>query len=195
MSVVVFTGIKSAAQATARLRSRMQRTGKTVERESDAEVTRLAQDMQSRARRLATTRLHKDSGALESAITGYLVRRGDTLSARLRLNARVAPHGAAHETGRTITPKRSGWLTVPLTPEAEDRSARSFGRLVVIRSRRGALLLAAPDAGGGIRPLYVLVRSVRLRGQFFLRDAHREAAAAFPAQAGARIKSSVKAIR
>lgn len=73
-----------------------------------------------------------------------------------------------HETGATIHPRRSRFLTIPL-PAAMDsrgvplrRRARDWDNTFVQRSRRGNLLIFRRD-GFRITPLYLLRESVRIR--------------------------------
>lgn len=63
-------------------------------------------------------------------------------------------------TGGTIRAKKSKFLTIPLTPEAQMSSARSFPKaLVFIKSKAGNFLLVEIDQGK-IVPQYVLKTQV-----------------------------------
>jgi hypothetical protein len=73
-----------------------------------------------------------------------------------------------HEFGAVIRATRSQYLTVPL-PAALDsrgvplrRSARMWANTFIANSRAGNLLIFQKQPGGGIIPLYVLKREVRI---------------------------------
>ncbi len=81
-----------------------------------------------------------------------------------------------HETGGTVRPRRSRYLTIPL-PAAMDsrgvplrRRARDWDNTFVARSRRGNLLIFRRD-GLGLTPLYLLKPSVRIKPRLGLEDA------------------------
>ncbi len=61
----------------------------------------------------------------------------------------ILPHKVK---GGTITAKRAKYLTIPIHPEAYDRSARRFDDLFVIKSKKGNLLLVKPDQSSGSVP-------------------------------------------
>ena len=61
----------------------------------------------------------------------------------------ILPHKVK---GGTITAKRAKYLTIPIHPEAYDRSARRFDDLFVIKSKKGNLLLVKPDKPSGSVP-------------------------------------------
>ena len=74
---------------------------------------------------------------------------------------------SVHELGTTITPKRSQFLTIPLSAALDGRgipirpSARDWPRTFVKQSKRGNLLIFQRN-GATLVPLYLLKRSVQL---------------------------------
>ena len=79
----------------------------------------------------------------------------------------AANHMSIHETGGTITAKRSKYLTIPLPSALDSRGvplkpkARDWDRTFVARSRKGSLLIFQ-RRGREIVPLYVLKSSVEI---------------------------------
>lgn len=73
----------------------------------------------------------------------------------------AAPHFRHKITGGTITPKRVKFLTIPLIPEARNRFAETYQRVMGKRLfiPHGTNVLAEKD-GKGFRAVYALVKSV-----------------------------------
>jgi len=65
------------------------------------------------------------------------------------ISSPILPHKVK---GGTISAKRVQYLTIPVHPEAYDRSARRFDDLFVIKSKKGNLLLVKPDKPSGNPP-------------------------------------------
>ena len=80
-----------------------------------------------------------------------------------------------HETGGSIRPRRSRFLTIPLPAAMNSRGqplrqrARDWDNTFVQRSRRGNLLIFQRN-GPNITPLYLLKPSVRIRPRLGLED-------------------------
>lgn len=70
------------------------------------------------------------------------------------------------ERGGTIRPTRSKFLAIPLphlkVGVGAAPSPRDFGDLFFITSKAGNLLLVRPISGGGIQPMFVLKRQVKM---------------------------------
>ena len=81
-----------------------------------------------------------------------------------------------HEYGCDIKPGRAEYLTVPLTPEASERKARSFSNTFVYKAKSGNKFIARKK-GDSLELLYWLTKSVKIPERSFLRagfDKHRD---------------------
>ena len=68
-------------------------------------------------------------------------------------------YAAIHEDGGPITAK-GGALTIPITPEAQRKSARDWGGSLFIVKKPGHLPILAEKNGDGIKPQYILKKRV-----------------------------------
>lgn len=101
------------------------------------------------------------------------------------------PYAGIHERGGTIRPKRSRFLTVPLTPLARKIPAKLWGRrLFGITSKRGNKLLVT-RAGRGIRPQFLLKRSVFIKKKSYVSKALRRSQPALKNLLGIHIRSTL----
>lgn len=118
--------------------------------------------------------LFKRSGQGLDDILASITSKGN----RDGVEASIAARGymAIHETGGTITPKRSKYLTIPLPAALDKRgmpihsSARDWPNTFVQRSKRGNLLIFQ-KRGTQIVPLYVLKSSVFLPARLGMAEA------------------------
>jgi hypothetical protein len=84
-------------------------------------------------------------------------------------------YAAIQNYGGTIRPKRSKYLTIPLTQQARNRTAREWGKeLRFIESKKGNLLLATVKKRKGkdpqIVPQYLLRKSVEIDGSGYFNE-------------------------
>ena len=77
-----------------------------------------------------------------------------------------------HEYGMTITPKKSQYLTVPVSPKSAGRNARSFSDLWTLKSDSGELFLCRNTGKDKFEILYWLTKSVHIPERSFLRAGH-----------------------
>ncbi len=119
----------------------------------------------------AKARAPRDRGRLRRTIRARVDVTDDGIDLVLRAGGPGVPYAAAQEYGATIVPRTARWLTIPISPAARYRSARSFGRsLFTIRSKAGNLLLVR-RRGTGLEPLFVLKHRVRLPARPYMRPA------------------------
>ena len=82
-----------------------------------------------------------------------------------------------HETGGTITPKRSRYLAIPLQAALSSKGIplrkrpRDCNGGFVFRSKAGNLIIGRRKVGEGIEPLYVLKKSVTIKSRLGLSSA------------------------
>ena len=94
-----------------------------------------------------------------------------------------------HETGATITPKTSKYLTIPLQAAMDSRGvalrskARDWDNTFIARSKRGNLIIFRKNTGGTITPLYVLKTSVVIPPRLRLGQTFDKMVSRFEAQA------------
>jgi hypothetical protein len=121
---------------------------------------------------------NKLSGQLLKVRTGTL-RRSIEQRSRARgkkitgtIGSRL-PYAKIQEEGGTVRPKKGQYLTIP-TQFAKTAAgvvrggARSFANTFIQRSKRGNLLIFQ-KTGDGIIPLFLLVKSVRIKPKHYLR--------------------------
>lgn len=137
--------------------------------------------------RIAAVSRHRTADRLRSNPTGYLSKAAETVEASGDaggVSLRVAGAIFKRVNGPvTITPREKKYLTIPLIAEAVGKKAqehwwpkaapksgrRRSGRsrlmqgLIVIRTKKGNLLLAKPNEDGTITPYYALRTRVVLR--------------------------------
>lgn len=121
-----------------------------------------------------TNNLQRRSGGIKRIAQSIKVT-GNSLET---LSGTISTAGfAIHETGGTITAKRSKYLTIPLPAAMDGRGvplkkrARDWDRTFVARSKRGNLLIFRKDGKKGVTPLYILKPSVRIPARLGLEKA------------------------
>lgn len=118
--------------------------------------------------------LHRRTGRLADSFTRE-VSGHDLGSLLMRYGTNVS-YAAIHEFGGIVKPIRGKFLTIPLkanrTPTGQMRqSLRSFPVVKFVRSKKGKrqlIALAGPDAEH-LKPMFVLVREVKIRARLGLR--------------------------
>jgi len=101
------------------------------------------------------------AGSFNRQTTGDRI---DNLRVRYGTNKEYAK---IHQHGGTIRAKRSKYLTIPTylnrTPTGTTRrDARSFPNVAFVRSRRGRLIMLAGDDPNDLRPMFILVKEVKV---------------------------------
>jgi hypothetical protein len=119
--------------------------------------------------------LSKRSGALVQSIKDSVEVTGtklDDIQGRL---GSALPYAKIHETGGTITAKKSKYLTIPL-PAAlgpngvpKKKSAKEWDNTFIATSKKGNLIIFQKQ-GGRVVPLYLLRTSVKIPPRLGLRD-------------------------
>ena len=158
-------------------------------------VVRLANDMIDRhqsemTRRLSNRVLKRRTGALVRSLRpSYATPERPTATTNV---GRGAPYAKAHEFGATIRPRRRQFLTVPLRDAKTAagvtrqqaqlrRSGRGFEtaslvpgaedtQTFIFTSVGNRKIIAVAKRGGGVLPLYVLRKSVRIPERLGFRD-------------------------
>ena len=77
-----------------------------------------------------------------------------------------------HEYGMTITPKKSQYLTVPVSHKSAGKKASEFSDLWTLRSDSGELFLCRNIGKDKFEILYWLTKSVHIPERSFLRAGH-----------------------
>jgi hypothetical protein len=119
--------------------------------------------------------LHKRSGAGLASIKRSIAVRGGSLDSIIG-SISTGTMGI-HETGGTITPKRSKYLAIPLQAALSSKGIplrnrpRDWNGGFVFRSKKGNLIIGRRKVGEGIEPLYVLKKSVTIKSRLGLNDA------------------------
>ena len=112
-------------------------------------------------------RLAPRSGALIRSIKTPEPRRTPWgLEAEVVADSRYA---RMHEEGGVIRPKRAKFLAIPLVPGLT--SPRNQYGTFVFRASSGKLIIARRSPGGGLEPLYVLKKQVKIPDRPFLKPA------------------------
>ena len=98
-------------------------------------------------------------------------KEGETPKAQVTIES-TKPYAGIHERGGIIRPRNSKYLAIPLTPMARKIRPRMWGgRLFGITSKRGNRLLVTRRAGGGVKPQFLLRRSVRIKKKAYVTKA------------------------
>lgn len=112
--------------------------------------------------------LSRRSGELQSQFVPSRINvRGGSIG-DLEVSFTLPGIAAVHERGATIFPKKAKYLTVPLPAALDSRGvalkprARDWMNTFVLRSKKGNLLIVQKQPGGGLKPLYVLKKSVTI---------------------------------
>jgi hypothetical protein len=74
-----------------------------------------------------------------------------------------------HEYGGTITPKRSRYLTIPVTPMARKLPARHWPRGTLFKPKGKFVLMSKTGRGGRAQTQFILRDSVRIHGKHYVR--------------------------
>lgn len=112
------------------------------------------------------------SGHLRRSITARQIGPAEAVAGTSVLYGRVLEYGGV------IRPRKSKYLTIPISPLARKAAAGGLGAgsmpgLFPIKSKKGNLLLVRGAKGGGIEPMYALKKRVRIRPRPWLRPALR----------------------
>ena len=146
-------------------------TGGLNDRVED-ELFKTAAEAEESARQFAATRLKVRRGFLVSSIRGEVVDRGGSLSVELTAGNNRVPYAAIQEFGGIIRPKRAQFLTIPLLERLRGVKARSFrpSKTFVLETGNKLFIVERTDSGDLIF-LWRLVKSVRIKGKRYMRDA------------------------
>ncbi len=153
----------------------------------------IALHAQRNAALLATTRLRVRTGRLRRSIgSGVRIRGRDRVEAFVQART---PYAAMQERGGIVTAKKK-YLTIPLGPMktaagVTRQSARTMPGLFPYRSKNGHLFLARRTETG-LQLMFLLKRSVRIRGRHYLRDGMRKAAMRLPVHTRRLLQQTVK---
>lgn len=82
-------------------------------------------------------------------------------------------YAPVHQHGAVIVPRRGKYLAIPLSPpltvsQRRTMGPRDFPNTFIAKSKRGTLLVFQRTSGG-VRPIFLLVKSVRIKQRRFLR--------------------------
>ena len=144
------------------------------------EVVAASIEGESHAKKLATQRLRVRTGRLRASIQAEVQESANTLRLTLRAGQKQIPYAALQEYGGTITPKGGRFLAIPAdvaqTGAGVSRysSPRDVPGLRFVSIRGGAAGLLVKDLGGKntrSQIWFYLVRRVRVRPTFYMRDA------------------------
>ena len=134
---------------------------------------RLDREMQTK--RLRPPGLRRRTGRLAQSFTGEVT--GGTVGTLVMRYGTNVPYAEIHEFGGTVRAKRAKFLTIPLkanlTPSGVMRkSIREFAVVRFIKSkrgRRGSLIALCGPSADNLKPMFVLVRSVKIPARLGLR--------------------------
>ena len=182
-----------------------------------AAMSRLLNDLVSRhqadmTRRVSNVALKRRTGALARSL-----RRTPSTPEKLVAMSHVgrgAPYAATHEFGATIRPRKRKFLTVPLsaarTPagvtrqqarlvrrgrgwETASRVPGAADSSTFIYGKGDRKFIAVERQGGGVLPLYVLKKSVRIPERLGFRDSWRGRVREFDRTAASRLRKLMEA--
>lgn len=114
-------------------------------------------------------RLRRSTRALSPLVRGGLVTGGVVIDTPYA-GVHVGPLGSS----KTIRPRRSKYLAIPLPGTPPGRRPREIPGLFAFTSRKGNLLLATKTPGGDLSPMFVLKRSVVIRARVHPEEIVRE---------------------
>lgn len=112
--------------------------------------------------------LSKRSGELQAQFVPANINVTGNRTSDIEVSFTLPGIAAVHERGAIIRPKKSKYLTIPLPAALDARgvplrpNARAWKDAFIIRPKKGNLLIVRRSIGGGIVPLYVLKKSVRI---------------------------------
>lgn len=118
--------------------------------------------------------LHRRTGRLSQSFTREISGR-DMKTLLMRYGTNVS-YAAIHEFGGIVKPLHSRYLTIPLKANRTGagvmrQSIRSFPVVKFVRSKKGRrnlIAMAGPDAEN-LKPMFVLVREVKIKARLGLR--------------------------
>lgn len=175
------------------LERHLSQTSSAVERAMAKGVMRAAQETTGIIRKNIYSGMRGRTGDLARSFKEtFLGEKGGSVSAGSFSDLSYA---RIQEEGGTIHPRTRRYLAVPLVRTPVGKWPRHFSDLVLVRSRRGNLLLARVSKSGRMTPHFVLKPSVRLRGRGYLAASIREAQAAASEAVGAQLALEVDKIR
>jgi hypothetical protein len=114
--------------------------------------------------------LNVRSGKLRADIKGKVKQSGNKTI--IKIGSRKIPYSKAQDRGALIVPKTRRFLTVPVNQSVKGR-ARQYSNTVVIKSRKGNLIIAQVKKRkkkSVIKPLFILKRQVRIKKTGFITD-------------------------
>lgn len=109
-------------------------------------------------RQLTGGSLNKRTGNLLNKTYWKKEGSGDNLE----LSLYTTRYGAFLNKGGKIKAKNASFLTIPIAAEAQGKSARDFPDSVLIKSRKGNLIIASISGYGPVKPLFLLRKSVNI---------------------------------
>ena len=167
------------------------------------EMVRIIQNEFRGAAETTPTSTARRTGALWRSYRAQLTEDANTVGVDVGVlrgaEGNALEYAALHEYGGTITPKNGQYLAIPLGAAKTKRGVgrggpRDYGDdLIVIRSKRGNLLLVRRPMGKavGIEPLFVLVKSVKIKARPSLRPAVNRVRAVTEHLAAAAVRAAL----
>ena len=110
------------------------------------------------------------TGQLSRGIKKRVLALGNMF--KLEVGTQGVKYARILEKGGTITPKRKQWLTVPL-PGVKGW-ARDYTDAFIIKSKKGNLLIVERKGKRGLKPLFVLKKSVKIPAFHWLEKSLRD---------------------
>lgn len=168
-----------------------------VNREIMRVMTSAAAEAEALGKLNATRLLRVRTGRLRNSIIGDALQQQEGWLLRLKAgNLQDVVYARTQEEGATIRPKNARYLAIPLDPGpavtgagvSRYNSPRQVPGLSVRRSSGGNLSLV-DDTG---RPWYVLRKSVRIRGKFYLKRALNEIEGRLPQQLAGALDIAIR---
>jgi hypothetical protein len=112
--------------------------------------------------------LSKRSGKLLAGLNPSRIQVKGSAEKDVEVSFSLTGIANVHERGATITPKKAKYLTIPLPPALNANgtpkkpNARAWKNTFILKSKKGNLLIVRKIGKGGIEPLYVLKKSVKI---------------------------------
>lgn len=140
-------------------------------------------------------RLRTRSGSLVRSVRGTASVTQDTVEVRLGAGGNPPlKYAALQELGGTVVPKTAKYLAIPVGPGLQTSSGvtklrpRDVPGLAYAQTREGQPVLVREDDG---TVMFVLKRSVTVKGKHYLRDAAQRLAAEVPEIVTERVRKAV----